>query len=105
MFNLVKNKTKSPYGYKWQQARLGFLKKNPLCEDHQARGVFVQATVVDHKVPHRGNMKVFWDKSNWAGLCKHCHDSHKQRLEKSGKQLGCDKNGLPTDPNHHWNFE
>ncbi|MGI6721758.1 MAG: HNH endonuclease [Anaerovoracaceae bacterium] len=26
-------------------------------------------------VPHRGDQKLFWDRSNWQSLCKSCHDS------------------------------
>ena len=52
------------YGYKWQQARAGYLRKHPLCVECQSRGRTVAATVVDHKVPHRGDMTVFWDKAN-----------------------------------------
>lgn len=33
-----------------------------------------KATVVDHIIPHRGDNKLFWDKSNWQSLCKRCHD-------------------------------
>lgn len=33
------------------------------------------ATVVDHIIPHRGDQKLFWDRSNWQALCKSCHDS------------------------------
>lgn len=91
-----------PYTYKWQQAAEGFLKRNPWCEDHRQRGAFVQAKVVDHIRPHRGDMQLFWDKSNWQSLCKHCHDSHKQRREKSGVQIGGDIDGIPLDPGHHW---
>lgn len=93
----------SLYGYKWQQARAGYLRKHPLCVECAKFGRVTQATVVDHIQPHRGNMKMFWDRDNWQGLCKHCHDSHKQRLEKSGKVMGCDDDGNPIDANHHWN--
>ena len=94
---------KSLYSYKWQQARAGYLRKHPLCVRHEARGDVVAASVVDHKKPHRGDMKLFWDSKNWQALCKQCHDSWKQRLEKSGKTAGCEPNGVPFDPNHHWN--
>lgn len=47
-------------------------------------------------------MKLFWDKGNWQGLCSHCHDSHKQRVEKSGVRVGSDLNGFPLDPDHPW---
>lgn len=60
------------------------------------------ATVVDHIVPHGGDLKLFWDVKNWQPLCKKCHDSMKQRLEKSGSLTGCDVNGMPLDNNHWW---
>lgn len=62
------------YGYKWQQARAVFLAENPLCAEHEAQGALVPATVVDHKVPHKGDMSLFWRRSNWQPLCKPCHD-------------------------------
>jgi len=40
----------------------------------QARGLVVVATIVDHIKPHRGDMVMFWDSSNWQPLCKPCHD-------------------------------
>ena len=93
---------KRGYGSRWQKARAGFRSSHPLCADHQKRGQVVEATVVDHVVPHRGNNELFWDSSNWQSLCKLCHDGHKQRLEKGGGITGCDLSGLPLDPAHHW---
>jgi 5-methylcytosine-specific restriction protein A len=90
------------YGHKWQQAREQFLFENPLCAMHQQLGHVVEATVVDHKVPHRGDLKLFWSRSNWQTLCKQCHDSHKQRQEKSGRVAGCGLDGIPMDAGHHW---
>jgi 5-methylcytosine-specific restriction enzyme A len=95
--------TKRLYGSKWQRARAAYLKKHPLCVDHEKRGLLVQGTVVDHIVPHKGDMKLFWDSSNWQTLCANCHNSFKKRLEMSGKVTGCDVNGVPLDSNHHWN--
>lgn len=77
----------------------------------------VAADVVDHIVPPKladaiasGDHAViaaaralFWDTKNWQSLCKFHHDSTKKRLEISGKRVGCDINGRPLDPNHHWN--
>ncbi len=62
------------YGYKWQQASKGFLKAHPLCTRHELRGDVVAAEVVDHIVPHRGDMDLFWKRANWQPLCKRCHD-------------------------------
>ena len=59
--------------------------------------------MVDHNQPHHGDMKLFWNRTNWQSLCKHCHDAHKQRFEKSGVVLGCTAAGDTVDPNHPWN--
>jgi hypothetical protein len=91
------------YGAKWRRLRLVFLSEHPWCAMHERRGTKVPATVVDHIVPHDGDLGLFWDQKNWQGLCKHCHDAHKQRLEKSGREIGCDVSGIPLDPNHPWN--
>src|ERR1700688_4562493 len=64
------------YGSKWQQARQSFLAKHPNCA---MCGEF--ATTVDHKIPHRGDMKLFWDSHNWQPLCTHHHNSTKQSQE------------------------
>lgn len=90
------------YGSKWQKAREAYLKLHPLCVDHKRRGHIVPATVVDHVIPHRGDLKLFWDRNNWQSLCKPCHDGHKQRIERGGPVVGCDVTGLPIDPGHHW---
>lgn len=67
--------TSRGYGYKWQQARAGYLAKHPLCIRCQARGLVVVATDVDHVVPHKGDMTLFWDRSNWQALCGPCHSA------------------------------
>lgn len=61
------------------------------------------ATVVDHKVPHKGDEALFFNPLNLQALCKRCHDSAKQMLEVSGVLPGCDAAGQPIDPGHHWN--
>lgn len=91
------------YGYKWQQARVTWLNEHPLCADHLRRGLVAAATVVDHIVPHRGDLSLFWDRKNWQSLCADCHDIHKQRAEH-GHVSGCDVGGVPLDAAHHWNL-
>lgn len=41
--------------------------------------------VADHKQPHRGDERLFWDENNLQTLCKPCHDSRKQRAEAGGR--------------------
>lgn len=56
--------------------------ENILCARFVKRnGKYVQATVVDHIKPHRGDNKLFWDKSNWQSLCKSCHDKKTGRFD------------------------
>lgn len=69
------------YGYKWQQARLQHLQQQPLCVYCERQGRITAASVVDHKIPHRGDMNLFWDRANWQSLCSACHSSVKQKEE------------------------
>ena|SRR5215216_2743747 len=71
------------YGYKWQQARAGYLAKHPLCVMCKADGMVRLATVVDHKVAHRGDQGLFWDRNNWQSLCKPHHDSEAQKRDRA----------------------
>ncbi|MCD9572201.1 HNH endonuclease [Pseudomonas protegens] len=72
------------YDYKWQKAREQYLCDNPLCVYCSKIGRTAAASVVDHKIPHRGDMTLFWDQDNWQSLCKPCHDSVKQAEEARG---------------------
>lgn len=69
------------YGYKWQKAREGWLNAHPLCAYCERLGRVANGNVVDHIVAHRGDMALFWDRTNWQTLCKPCHDSIKQAEE------------------------
>ncbi|WP_405220179.1 HNH endonuclease signature motif containing protein [Lentisalinibacter sediminis] len=86
---------------RWRRIRITWLTNNPLCVFCEQRGRLTPATVVDHIRPHRGDPVLFFDLTNLQSLCKPCHDSVKQRLERGGK-AGSDKDGLPLDPKHHW---
>ena len=71
------------YGYEWQQARAEYLAEHPFCVSCYSRGVFKPATHLDHIKPHKGDAVLFWDRSNWQGLCSHCHNALKQRAERA----------------------
>jgi 5-methylcytosine-specific restriction protein A len=48
--------------------------------------VSVAGMVVDHRRPHRGDERMFFDETNLQLLCKApCHDKHKQALEVAGR--------------------
>jgi 5-methylcytosine-specific restriction protein A len=71
------------YGWDWQKARPSFLAEHPLCEACTAAGEVTEATVVDHRTPHKGDQKLFWDQSNWCALCESCHN-RKTATENGG---------------------
>lgn len=72
------------YNYEWQKARLVHLNDNPLCVYCDREGRVTAANTVDHVIPHRGEMTLFWDRTNWMSLCGTCHSSKKQREEAQG---------------------
>lgn len=90
------------YDARWDVERAAFLKACPRCTRCGE-----PATVVDHVMPHRGDPKLFWNRSNWKGLCATCHSRWKQSTERAlraGRPIkGCDIYGRPLDPNHAWN--
>lgn len=69
---------------RWQRLRARQLQAQPLCAFCAARGLVITATVCDHTEPHRGDEVKFWA-GPFTSLCKPCHDSDKQRIEKGGK--------------------
>ena len=63
------------YNSKWNKARKLFLAQNPWCAECERQDRREPANEVDHIVPHKGDMKLFWDKTNWQSLCHSCHSS------------------------------
>lgn len=92
----------SGHGRWWREARQFILRENPWCVFCVRSGRRTPATVVDHIIPHRGDLKLYGDIENLQGLCKSCHASVKQTLERSGSLRGCDVDGTPLDPEHPW---
>jgi 5-methylcytosine-specific restriction endonuclease McrA len=73
------------YDSKWDVERAAYLKAHPSCTRQHKDGSTCGApsTVVHHIIPHRGNQKLFWSRSNWAARCKPCHDRFDQSNEKA----------------------
>lgn len=88
---------------RWRKARAQYLVVNPLCVMCEARGRVTPATVVDHKIPHKGDYDLFWDRDNWQSLCDNDHNTIKQMQEIHGYSQACGVDGFPVDINHPWN--
>jgi hypothetical protein len=93
------------YTWEWEKARAAFLAEpgNQFCMKCQERKLLNPGTmhmdgsietnprriglVVNHKTPHRGDQKLFWDRINGEPLCHDDHDIVQQRLEH-GREIG-----------------
>jgi 5-methylcytosine-specific restriction protein A len=67
---------------RWRRLRKRVLSRNPLCVECERQGRITPATVVDHIIPHKGNLELFWDEDNLQALCKPCHD---RKTAKEGR--------------------
>ena len=56
----------------WKRRREAQLAREPFCRDCASRGFRVQATDVDHVIPHRGNLELFLH-GELQSLCHGCH--------------------------------
>jgi 5-methylcytosine-specific restriction protein A len=73
------------YDNRWARRSIAFRAQYPLCgmrpgnqapvmsRCHDERRT-VLAAQVDHVVPHKGDLRLFWDElGNWQSLCHACH--------------------------------
>lgn len=63
------------YGRAWQKYSRARLAAFPLCVDPHNRhaGRPVAATCTDHIRAHKGDMVLFWQRSNHQSLCAECN--------------------------------
>lgn len=83
--------TQRGYGYRWQKVSKAFLRAHPLCQCPECREGelrLLPAQVVDHIIPHRGDMTVFWDRKNWQAMNKRCHDRKTAREDGGFRGAG-----------------
>lgn len=78
---------------RWLSGRLEHLAAHPLCERCRQDGRVTPATVVHHRIAHRGDERLFFTRSNWESACKSCHDGEIQREEVAS----CDLPSLNQD--------
>jgi len=72
------------YGARWRKARLAYLRAHPLCVMCAKQGRDEPATELDHIIPHKGDMTLFWDfENNVQSLCR-MHHSQKTSTHDGG---------------------
>ncbi len=75
------------YTHEWDEAAKAFLALpgNERC----ACGCGRSADMVDHKVAHKGNRRLFWDRSNWQPMHHGCNTRKAIRQEGGfGNRIG-----------------
>lgn len=75
------NSAERGYDHRWRKARARWLVDHPLCVECKSQGKVTAADVVDHVTPHRGDKRLFWDRSNWQSLCAACHNRKTRKGE------------------------
>lgn len=76
---------------RWKKLRWEVLVRDFFtCQNPECRKMVVDHSqlVADHITAHRGDEKLFWERSNLQTLCKECHDRVKQSEEKNAPQFG-----------------
>jgi 5-methylcytosine-specific restriction enzyme A len=100
---------------RWRKVRRLKLAADPLCEICKLFKVVCVADIVDHRIPVTQGGAEFPPISGLASLCIPHHNA-KTRAEQLGLKFipekvialddrGCDANGVPYNPLHHWNKE
>lgn len=84
----------------WRKGRRIFLAQHPLCERCLAAGRTVAATVVNHRVAHKGDEARFFAWANWEAICPPCHDRDVKAEEMRGYSTSIGLDGWPRDSRH-----
>lgn len=73
------------YDGDWREASRKYLRDHPYCECDACRSSFAphDADTVDHIVPHNGDLRLFWDRSNWRAM-SWAHHSRKTASSDGG---------------------
>ncbi|WP_200956644.1 hypothetical protein [Rhizobium sp. Root1204] len=108
------------YGHRWQKGRAAFLAlpENQFCERCKELGILNighlrldgspqtnpkrMHLVVNHRIPHKSNKQLFWDRLNWEVACPDHHDIRIQQEESGKVRSGTGIDGRPLDPVHPW---
>lgn len=95
---------------RWQRLRAQKLATDSLCQCDECKVLkrITPATVVDHIKDHKGDVLLFFDWANLRSMAKPCHDRKTaatagfNRGKANVAVRGCDKDGVPLDPDHPW---
>ena len=92
--------TKRPWRHlydtaRWKRLRIQQLTVEPLCRFCIEVEDVTAATVVDHRLAHKGDLDLFYDPHNLQSLCAPCHDRTKREMERGKDVIRFDQAGWP----------
>ena len=96
------------YGSAWDKLRQSILERDKyLCQQCLRDGVLTGLVIGNRKHPRGATVDHITpkaeggtdDPSNLEALCRLCHE----RKTNGSRRIGCDEDGWPIDPQHHWN--
>ena len=58
----------------WRRESRAFRAANPYCVA-DGGACTRRSSIVDHRIPHRGDEALFWDASNWQAMCHRHHNA------------------------------
>lgn len=70
------------YTGEWERESKAFLLEHPLCWYCEQYDRTTASQCVDHIVAHKGDMVLFWDRSNWRAACVPCNS--RKAVEEEG---------------------
>lgn len=97
---------------KWLALRAVVLSEEPFCRICISNGTVPPnlSSLVDHIDGHAETINDY-RRENLQGCCMHCHglksifeDGGFGGTREKSAPRGCDANGNPIDPGHHWNL-
>ena len=87
-------------GRRLQRRRQLYRDRQPWCVVCASRGVHRPWTELDHTVAMENGGTDTDD--NIQGLCDDCHAAKTAQDMGYKRRFGCDVDGNPIDPDHHW---
>ena len=74
-------RTQRGYNNRWLRESKHFI-KGKVCVICEKNGIVKMAECTDHIIPHKGDMELFWDITNWQPLCSPCNT--KKAIKEEG---------------------
>jgi 5-methylcytosine-specific restriction enzyme A len=66
----------------WKESRAYLLiPGNQHCLTCALKGIRTPANTVAHRIAHKGNVTLFWDRANWQPSCRECNSRQAVELE------------------------